>query len=225
MTVTELVSGGDMRAEMARRVPRGSSRQLDEACIWSWFVQMARGVYALHQAGIVHRDLKTTNVFVAAEGADTRVKLGDMGVSKVVAPDQLTTTVVGTPYYLSPELWRRLPYDSKSDIWSLGCCLYELAALTHPFEGNDMDRCSADLARWFFLFRFVLFCFVLVFVFVLGEGGPNTMTPTKTRKKKKKKKKLTIYTIHPPNHPACRGRALPGGTSRSRAGTRTSCGR
>lgn len=64
--------------------------------------------------------------------------LGDMNVSKV-AKGQFLFTQTGTPYYASPEVWRDEPYDNKSDIWSLGCLIYELCALTPPFRGKDMQ--------------------------------------------------------------------------------------
>ena len=53
--------------------------------------------------------------------------------------DQFTVTQTGTPYYASPEVWKDLPYDLKSDIWSLGCVLYEMCALVPPFRADDMN--------------------------------------------------------------------------------------
>lgn len=66
------------------------------------------------------------------------IKLGDLNVSKVVK-NSLAHTQTGTPYYASPEVWRDQPYDSKSDIWSLGCVIYEICALKPPFRANDMN--------------------------------------------------------------------------------------
>ena len=65
-------------------------------------------------------------------------KLGDMNVSKI-AKNGLLYTQTGTPYYASPEVWKDKPYDSKSDIWSLGCVIYEMATLKPPFRAEDMD--------------------------------------------------------------------------------------
>ena len=84
---------------------------------------------------ILHRDLKSANVFLSKEG---NAKLGDLNVSKV-AKKGLLYTQTGTPYYASPEVWRDQPYDSKSDIWSLGCVLYEMTTLKPPFRANDMN--------------------------------------------------------------------------------------
>ena len=64
--------------------------------------------------------------------------LGDMNVSKL-AKNGLLYTQTGTPYYASPEVWKDKPYDSKSDIWSFGCVIYEMAALQPPFKADDME--------------------------------------------------------------------------------------
>jgi NIMA (never in mitosis gene a)-related kinase len=84
-----------------------------------------RGLKALHNFKILHRDLKSANVFLNKDGD---AKLGDLNVSKV-AKKGLLYTQTGTPYYASPEVWKDQPYDSKSDLWSLGCVLYEIIAL------------------------------------------------------------------------------------------------
>ncbi|KAK6537777.1 G2-specific serine/threonine protein kinase [Orbilia ellipsospora] len=85
---------------------------------------------------VVHRDLKPENVFL---DHDTCVKLGDFGLSRILASDQhMATTYVGTPYYMSPEIVCDLPYTSRSDIWSLGCVIYELCALSPPFDAKSL---------------------------------------------------------------------------------------
>jgi NIMA (never in mitosis gene a)-related kinase 1/4/5 len=83
---------------------------------------------------IFHRDLKSANVFLNKDGT---AKLGDLNVSKV-AKKGLLYTQTGTPYYASPEVWKDQPYDNKSDMWSLGCVLYEMASLKTPFRATDM---------------------------------------------------------------------------------------
>ena len=79
--------------------------------------------------------MKSANVFLNKDGT---AKLGDLNVSKV-AKKGLLYTQTGTPYYASPEVWKDQPYDSKSDLWSLGCVLYEIATLQPPFTASDMD--------------------------------------------------------------------------------------
>ncbi len=73
-------------------------------------------------------------------------KLGDLNVSKIVKAGLLRTQT-GTPYYASPEVWKDQPYDSKSDIWSLGCVLYEMAALRPPFMGDGMKQLYQKVVR------------------------------------------------------------------------------
>ena len=88
-------------------------------------IHILKGLKSLHDKNILHRDLKSANIFISEDG---KYKLGDLNVSKVMKKG-LAYTQTGTPYYASPEVWQDQPYDSKSDIWSLGCVMYELAAL------------------------------------------------------------------------------------------------
>lgn len=106
-----------------------------EDTIWAIFIQAVRGLNVLHKRKIFHRDLKCANVFLSKK---THAKLGDFNVSKV-AKQGLLYTQTGTPYYASPEVWQDKPYDSKSDIWSLGCVLYEMTTLQPPFRAANMN--------------------------------------------------------------------------------------
>lgn len=108
---------------------------MKEEDVWSIFYQMVVGLQALHKVKIVHRDIKCANVFLTKDGF---VKLGDLNVSKIAKMGVLKTQT-GTPYYACPEVWQDKPYDKKSDIWSLGCVLYELITLHPPFEAKDMQ--------------------------------------------------------------------------------------
>jgi NIMA (never in mitosis gene a)-related kinase len=90
---------------------------------------------AVHLNKILHRDIKSHNVFLMK---DMQVKLGDFGVSRVLSSTKSrAATVIGTPYYYSPEMCKGETYDSKSDIWSLGVLLYEMCALEYPFKGKN----------------------------------------------------------------------------------------
>lgn len=93
------------------------------------------GLKRLHELRVFHRDIKSANVFLDTDG---KACLGDMNVSKV-AKAGLLYTQTGTPYYASPEVWNDRPYNSKSDIWSLGCVLYEALALNPPFRAENME--------------------------------------------------------------------------------------
>jgi NIMA (never in mitosis gene a)-related kinase 1/4/5 len=85
----------------------------------------------LHQKKIVHRDIKAANILLSKDKKLAMV--GDMNVSKVAKENEFLSTQTGTPYYASPEVWNDKPYDQKSDIWSLGCMIYELCTLKPPF--------------------------------------------------------------------------------------------
>ena len=80
--------------------------------------------------------MKSANVFLNKGGI---VRLGDLNVSKVAAKEGMLHTQTGTPYYASPEVWKDQPYDIKSDIWSLGCVIYEVCTLQPPFKAKDME--------------------------------------------------------------------------------------
>ena len=90
----------------------------------------------------MHRDIKCANIFKSK----SVYKLGDLNVSKVNG-DKMAHTQTGTPYYASPEVWRDEPYDLKSDIWSFGCIIYEMAALKPPFNGKDMEDLFKNIQK------------------------------------------------------------------------------
>lgn len=131
--IMELSNDGDLFQKICAHKKKGT--YMDEKEIWNIMTQMIKGIKALHDLKIFHRDLKSANVFLSKDGT---VKIGDMNVSKV-AKKGLLYTQTGTPYYASPEVWMDKPYDSKSDIWSMGCVIYEMACLRPPFRAEDMD--------------------------------------------------------------------------------------
>ena len=81
-------------------------------------------------------------------GKDDKIKIGDLGVAKLLnQTNNFAHTIVGTPYYLSPELCEEKPYNHKSDIWSLGCVLYELCTFRHPFEATNQGALILKIVR------------------------------------------------------------------------------
>jgi len=131
--IMEYANDGDLYQKITYHKKKGI--YVDEKEIWNILIQVIRGLKALHDLKIYHRDLKSANVFICK---DKTVKIGDMNVSKV-AKKGLLYTQTGTPYYASPEVWQDKPYDSKSDIWSCGCVIYELATLKPPFRAQDLE--------------------------------------------------------------------------------------
>ena len=124
--------------DLAQKVERYKRRRqyIDENVIWRYLIQSLKALEHLHEKGICHRDLKTANSFLAEDGA---IKIGDMNVSKRLKHGRLQTQI-GTPYYMSPEIWSNRPYDWSSDMWSLGCMIYELCALKPPFTGDSFPQ-------------------------------------------------------------------------------------
>jgi serine/threonine protein kinase len=105
---------------------------------------MIEGLKALHDKKIMHRDLKSANIFLVKN--KKQCKIGDMNVSKVIK-EKVLRTQTGTPYYASPEVWNDKPYSYKSDLWSIGCVIYELCALRPPFKGKDLDELYINVCR------------------------------------------------------------------------------
>lgn len=117
--VMDYCDGGDLynKIHSTRGVPYTEDQIID------WFVQITLALKHVHDRKILHRDLKTQNIFLLRDGA---VKLGDFGVAKVLTNTmELARTSIGTPYYMSPELVEHKPYNNKSDVWSLGCVVYD----------------------------------------------------------------------------------------------------
>jgi len=138
--VLEYAEKGDLNAKI--KTHKKTKTHFPEREIWRILIQSLKGLKALHDLHILHRDIKSANIFV---GSDERVLLGDLNVAKIV--NGLAYTQTGTPYYASPEVWKDCPYNSKSDIWSLGCVIFELAALHPPFQASDMKSLYRKVTR------------------------------------------------------------------------------
>jgi serine/threonine protein kinase len=138
LIVMEYADGGDLYKQIKARQP--GLKYFKEHEILFIFLQLCLSLDHIHSKRMMHRDLKTANVLLTATGL---VKLGDFGFSRQYE-DSLSnpvgSTFCGTPYYLSPELWRRAPYSKKSEMWALGVVLYEIMALKRPFGGKNMDE-------------------------------------------------------------------------------------
>ena len=132
--VMEYAPFGDLSRALRKRLAQ--KKLLPEDLIWSYFIQIARGLQALHRQKILHRDVKTANVL---RMSGEIVKLGDLGVAKLMK-DAMTSTQIGTPHYMPPEVWRNRPYTFNSDVWALGCVLFEMCSFSVPFEARSMEE-------------------------------------------------------------------------------------
>ena len=109
---------------------------LNEELIWDILFQTLRALNYIHnEKKILHRDIKPSNIFI---DKDCNIKLGDFGLSKKFV-NEYSNTIIGTPIYMSPELLERKPYNAKTDIWALGCSLYELATFSTPYQAPNMN--------------------------------------------------------------------------------------
>ncbi|CAG9316665.1 unnamed protein product [Blepharisma stoltei] len=144
--VMEFCENGDM-SHVIRRCKREND-PMPEDLIWKIFMQIVLALYECHkrkEGKILHRDLKPANIFL---DANMNVKLGDFGLSRVMGSESVYAhTHVGTPYYMSPEQIVESHYNEKSDIWSLGCLLYEIVALSPPFEATNKPQLETKIRQ------------------------------------------------------------------------------
>lgn len=156
----EYCEGGDLSKTINKLAAK--DQLADEAFVWNIMVQLISALHRCHfgvdppavpdnvmgppsrqklrtkdQWTILHRDLKPENIFLIDEDS---IRLGDFGLSKTIQGNDFASTYVGTPYYMSPEICGGERYSLKSDIWSLGCIIYELCTTRPPFEARSLPE-------------------------------------------------------------------------------------
>ena len=140
--VTEYADGGDLSLKIKKQPKK---EPIPESTILDLFTQICLSIKHIHDKHIIHRVLKSQNIFLTKSGL---VKLGDFGIAKCLQhTHQNAKTMIGTPYYLSPEIVQGKPYSFKSDIWSLGVMLYEMMALKMPFDATNLPMLSMKIMK------------------------------------------------------------------------------
>ena len=132
--------GGDMYS----KIKSAKGKKFSEAQILEWIAQVLLALLYLHERKILHRDLKTQNIFLK----NNRLRLGDFGIAKMLdGTRDCANTCIGTPYYMSPELFKNKPYSYKSDIWALGCVVYEMCNLRHAFDAQSFNGLAMKILK------------------------------------------------------------------------------
>ncbi|EGR29846.1 protein kinase domain protein [Ichthyophthirius multifiliis] len=139
--IMEYADGGDI----GKIIKESKGKYLNENQIIDWFTQICLALKHVHDRKIIHRDLKGQNIFLTKNNL---IKLGDFGIARVLTKTiDKAKTMVGTPYYLSPEIIESKPYSFKTDIWSLGVILYELCALRPPFNAESLHFLALKIVK------------------------------------------------------------------------------
>mmetsp|Transcript_107227 Transcript_107227/g.260330 ORF Transcript_107227/g.260330 Transcript_107227/m.260330 type:complete len:531 (-) Transcript_107227:133-1725(-) len=135
--------GGDLSKQIENA--RKRRQPIPEEQILMWITQALLALKYIHDKHVLHRDLKSSNFFLSKSG---NLKMGDFGIAKVLAcTAACAKTQIGTPYYLSPEVCQEKPYTWPSDMWAMGCILYELCALRVPFDANSISDLVKKICR------------------------------------------------------------------------------
>lgn len=136
--IMEYADGGDLSSRIKEAKSQEKPKPFEPQLAMFWFLQICMALKYLHDNHVLHRDLKTANIFLTSKNV---VKLGDFGISTVLQTSMACAkTVCGTPYYFSPELCQSKPYNNKSDVWALGVVFYESLTLQRPFNARSLKE-------------------------------------------------------------------------------------
>ncbi|KCZ79683.1 NEK protein kinase [Anncaliia algerae PRA339] len=116
---------------------------------WSCFAQIINGISYLHSKNIAHRDIKTSNILLHKKMHGNQeiveFKICDFSLSTNINNLRNKDSIIGTPYFMAPEVILKEGYDERIDVWGLGVCLYELLALKKPFEGPQTVKLHEEI--------------------------------------------------------------------------------
>ncbi|XP_045201624.2 serine/threonine-protein kinase Nek1-like [Mercenaria mercenaria] len=139
--VMEYASGGDLQ----QKIEKQNGVLFTSDMVLEWFLQVVLALEYIHSKNILHRDLKPQNIFLTDNGI---VKLGDFGIARVLnSCDDLASTRIGTPFYISPEICEGKQYNSSSDMWAAGCLLYQMCTLRVPFHASNFDDLTKKIIK------------------------------------------------------------------------------
>lgn len=140
--ITEYCDGGFL-SDFLHQTKKEKKTLLKEELIWKIFIQIVIGIYEIHSKNIIHRNLKPETLLLFK---DFTVKIKNFKSAKKLN-SQFTKSFIGTPYYISPEMYEEKPYNKKTDIWSLGIILYELCMLTKPYKADSQNELKNKILK------------------------------------------------------------------------------
>jgi NIMA (never in mitosis gene a)-related kinase len=141
--VMDYCEGGELGQKI--QDTKKARQTIPEEHILRWLTQALLALKCIHSKHILHRDLKPGNFFLTKNG---NLKMGDFGIAKALGCTiACAKTQIGTPYYLSPEVCKEKPYAWPSDIWAMGCVLYEMCALKVPFDAANISSLVQKIVR------------------------------------------------------------------------------
>lgn len=148
LIIMEFAEGGDLRRQIKSRAQKLPRKHFSETEVALTFAQICLALDHIHRRRMLHRDIKTANVFLTSYGI---AKLGDFGLSRVYdgsVSGSVGITFCGTPYYQAPEMWdRSIRYSKKADVWALGCVLFEMLTLERPFQSQGLQELCTEITQ------------------------------------------------------------------------------
>ena len=133
--ITEYADNGDLEEKL--KINLKKKKYFEESELLDWFVQICLALKYMHKNNVIHRDIKPSNIFLMKNNT---IKIGDFGISKDISIFHKTRTIIGTPFYIAPEIIQKIPYSFEADIWSLGVTFCHLMSLEFPFDGDEPEE-------------------------------------------------------------------------------------